>query len=361
MAELIRVGILGAGGAGTAHASAFSQLEAVQVTALWSRTRVRAEELVGRLQLEGVQVFDRWQDLIERAEVDVISVATPEILRREPVTMALERGRHLLVEKPLSIELADAQEMTRLAQDASTVTATCFNWRYSPGTQLAWREVQAERIGPIRDISMEWRFGMSPRQVLGWLPWTADVSTGILGAGGSHEFDRARFLTGCEFARVVGRVLPVTLSHEPEYTAGCGAYMLVAELTDGVSGQFRATLTTGQPAWSLLLHGDKGTLEVTHQTVHLRCEGDDQAQQLEIPTCDRVPEGVTPIQHAWNRLITDFVTAVRRGDVAHASVPHLPTLEDGLRAQEVIEAAQRSEEQHRWVDLRDEFGMESSA
>ena len=61
----------------------------------------------------------------------------------------------------------------------------------------------------------------------------------------------------------------------------------------------------------------------------------------------------------WNRLIADFCAAVRRDDVAHASVPHLATLLDGLRAQEVIEAARRSEGERRWVNIREEFGTES--
>ena len=102
-----------------------------------------------------MQVYDDWQALIERAEVDVISVATPEFLRRAPVAMALERGRHVLVEKPFSIELEDAQEMVRLAEGAGTVTATGFVWRYAPGAQVARREVQAGRIGRILDIQME--------------------------------------------------------------------------------------------------------------------------------------------------------------------------------------------------------------
>ena len=128
-----------AGGAGTAHAVAFSRLPDVEVTALWSRTRTRAEALAGQLGHPGLQVYDGWQDLIERAEVDVISVATPEVLRRAPVALALAQGRHVLVEKPLSVELADAREMVRLAQDTGRVTATCFVWRDAPGSQVARR------------------------------------------------------------------------------------------------------------------------------------------------------------------------------------------------------------------------------
>jgi predicted dehydrogenase len=299
-------------------------------------------------------VYDDWQDLIERAEVDVISVATPETLRRAPVTMALERGRHVLVEKPISIELPDAQEMVRLAEKAGTVTATGFVWRYMPGAQIARREVQAGRIGRLLDIQMEWRFHGTPRQVAEQMPWALGLITGGLGLAGSHEFDRARFLTGREFEQLVGRVLPFCLSQDPEYAARCGAYLLVAELSDGVLGQFRCTFTTGQGEWRTILHGEEGTLDVTAQAVVRRCAGEDEAVSLDIPTSDRFPEGIGWNQHTWNRLIADFVAAIRRGDVAHASVPHLPTLVDGLRAQEVIAAALRSEEERRWVKVRQE-------
>jgi predicted dehydrogenase len=54
-------------------------------------------------------------------------------------------------------------------------------------------------------------------------------------------------------------------------------------------------------------------------------------------------------QHTWNRLVADFVAAIRRAD--RSSVPHLPAPEDGLRAQEVVAAARHSEMERRWVEL----------
>jgi predicted dehydrogenase len=56
-------------------------------------------------------------------------------------------------------------------------------------------------------------------------------------------------------------------------------------------------------------------------------------------------------QYTWNRLIADFVTAIRKGDVTHSIIPHLPSLEDGLRAQQVVAAAKQSERVRRWVVL----------
>ena len=106
MPEKLRVGILGAGWAAESHAIAYAQLPNVAVTALWSRTRARAEALAGRLQQPDLRIYDHWQDLIEQSKVDVISVATPPMLRREPVVRTLAQGCHVLVEKPISVGVA---------------------------------------------------------------------------------------------------------------------------------------------------------------------------------------------------------------------------------------------------------------
>jgi predicted dehydrogenase len=68
---------------------------------------------------------------------------------------------------------------------------------------------------------------------------------------------------------------------------------------------------------------------------------------------DAAEPGVRLIQHTWNRLIADFVAAIRAGDVAHAGVPALPSFTDGLRLQEVFAAVERSEAQGRWVALEE--------
>ena len=77
MSDKLRVGILGAGWAGGAHADAFSRLPDVEVTALWSRKRATAESLAGRMNNPKSQIYDRWQDLVESGGLDVVSLATP--------------------------------------------------------------------------------------------------------------------------------------------------------------------------------------------------------------------------------------------------------------------------------------------
>jgi predicted dehydrogenase len=162
MPDKLRVGILGAGWAGGGHAKAFSRLRDVEVLALWSRTRARAESLANELAEPKLQIYDHWQDLIESSKVDIISLATPPTLRREPVDMALVHGCHVLVEKPFSVGLDDARTMVHAARQAAMVTVVSFNWRYAPGCQAAWREIQEGNIGRILDVRMEWRLSGLP-------------------------------------------------------------------------------------------------------------------------------------------------------------------------------------------------------
>jgi predicted dehydrogenase len=78
---------------------------------------------------------------------------------------------------------------------------------------------------------------------------------------------------------------------------------------------------------------------------------DDQPHVLPIPEGDQISAGATLIQHTWNRLIADFVQAIRRGDREHQTVPHLPTLLDGLRTEEIIAAARESDARREWVTV----------
>lgn len=353
MPNKLRVGILGAGWAGGGHANAFSQVPDVEVSALWSRTRARAESLAKELKKSKIQIYDTWQDLIESAEVDVISLATPPTLRLEPLVMALENRCHVLVEKPFSVGLNDARAMVTVAQQAASVTAMCFNWRYAPGCQVAWHDIQDGNIGKIFDVRMEWRLSGLDGDFFKQRPWIMDftIGDGILAEGISHEFDRTRFLSGCEFKKVVSRLVARPVPLEPEVSIDGGNCKILAVLTDNVLGDFHMTLAPGLPEYSIVFIGEKGTLKVTHEAAIRQCLDDAEELAMDVPVKDRLPDGVDINQHTWNRLISDFVSAIHNADIKHSSVPHLPKLEDGLRAQEIITAARLSEDKRSWVEF----------
>ena len=368
MAESLRVGIIGTGRAGRCQARAFSRLSGVRVTALWNRTRAKAESLAAALKSPGLEVFDDWRRLIDKSPVDIISIATDPVVRLEPFVHALARRRHLLVEKPLAWGLPEAEAMAKAARQAETVTAISFNWRYSPACLTLWRALREGQIGKLLDLKTEWRLCFNP----GPRPWTAN--SGVLRETGSHEFDRACHLTGWRFRRLACSLRSAPSSQDtaqsgrkaPETFAS-----VLAEMSDRAVGNFRLLITPGEPERRIVLGGVEGTLTLTSQWVTVSRDQDSQRRMrlcnelqvvrqrpqdkdpvvLQVADPDRQPAGVLSGQHTWNRLIADFVSAVRSQDRRHDSVPHLPHISDGLAAQRLIQACELSHAEGRWIDL----------
>ncbi len=366
MAASLRVGIIGTGRAGQCQARAFSLLPNVRVAALWNRTRSKAEQLASTLKSPRIEIFDDWRHLIESSQVDIVSIATDPIIRLEPFAHAVAKQRHVLVEKPLALGLPEAEAMAAVAGQADTVTAICFNWRYSPACRTMWRAIREGQIGKLLDIQTAWRLCFSP----GLKPWTA--GSGSLREAGSHEFDRAGHLTGWQFRRLVCSLRsesPVQSSCQPRRPETFAS--VLAEMSDEAIGNFQITISPGEPQRRITICGEEGTLTMTSQWVSLHQGNDDRSRMtlcnelqvvrqsaqdrdpvlLEVAASDRQPAGVLSGQHTWNRLIADFVSAVRRRDKRHLGVPHLPHVSDGLAAQRVIHACELSHAERRWIDL----------
>ena len=179
-----------------------------------------------------------------------------------------------------------------------------------------------------------------------------DIAHGSLGEGLSHDFDKARFLTGREFTHIVSQIAPLTIKSDADFPVDGGSHMHLAKFTGGLFGEFRFIVTAGEGNWTVVLSGDEGTFIIDGDDVVRRQRADeDKPVIIENSLLDQPPADIDLMQHSWNRLIADFVQAIRQGDVNHTSVPHLPTAVDGLRCQEIIAGARKSDEEMRWVSL----------
>jgi predicted dehydrogenase len=302
----LRVGIIGAGRAGAAHAAAYRQLPGVAVSAVWSRTPERARALAAVLAetapagASPPAVYDRWEDLLERGDVDAVSLTTPGAVRHAPFAAALGRGRHVLVEKPLSLELPEARAIAGLAAGGETVTAVSFNWRYAPRVQAAGRAVRAGEIGPVREVRASTTIVAGPAffGLLRQKPWSTrrEHGGGMLREAGTHMFDRVRFLTGQEFRRVAGRLTPFAAVPwpVPEAAGATGdlEFALLAELTDGSLASLQVALTAAAGGEQLVLSGADGVLTVGPQGVLRQRAGECATRRC--PTCPRSRTGCGP-------------------------------------------------------------------
>ena len=180
-----------------------------------------------------------------------------------------------------------------------------------------------------------------------------DTSNGSLGEGLSHDFDKARFLTGEEFGEIASRITPATIKQDDNFLVDGGRSMHFAELTGGVLAQFSLSVTPGEDVWRMTIVGDEGSLTIPDAgtTIIRQRQDDHEPVALAIQAADSLPQSSTLMQHTWNRLIEDFIGAVRDGDREHIDRPNLATLTDGLRTEEVIAAARLSSADRRWVTV----------
>lgn len=200
MSKFIRVGVLGAGWGAGLHLEGFSRTEGVQLAAISSRTRQRADR---RAEEYGIPlVTDSLSELVDA--VDVVSVATPPTAHLEPIRAAVKARRHVLCDKPLAADIDQARSIVDLVADSGVQHASGFIWRDDPGL-LRVRELVAEgAIGNLVEIQCNCPLGVPPLPST-WM-YQANEGGGALAQHGSHVIDRVRWLVGAEIVRVRGRL-----------------------------------------------------------------------------------------------------------------------------------------------------------
>jgi UDP-N-acetyl-2-amino-2-deoxyglucuronate dehydrogenase len=111
----VRVGLIGLGAISFSHEAGYTELgDACQIVALCD---VNEEEVNNRIGMHaGAKGYTRYQDLLEQADVDMVDVTVPHVLHYEIAKAALEKGKHVLVEKPITVKSEQGQELIALAK-----------------------------------------------------------------------------------------------------------------------------------------------------------------------------------------------------------------------------------------------------
>jgi len=139
-----------------------------------------------------------WRAAINDPDIDVVDIVLPNALHYEVARAALEAGKHVMCEKPLTVKLDEARTLARLAEEAGVVHQVGFNWRLTPAIQQARRLIVDGSLGEVRSIRTRWlgEFFADPTVPRLWRFERAVAGSGALGDLGSHAIDFARFLGG---------------------------------------------------------------------------------------------------------------------------------------------------------------------
>jgi predicted dehydrogenase len=200
---MIKIGIIGTGAMAHAHANEFGNIQECKVVACSDTVPGKAREFA-----DGHGIPAAYEDnveMLDREDLDAVSVVTPDRYHMEPVLQVIERGLHVMCEKPLASSLEDAQRMTEAAVDRGILTCVNFSYRNAPAVQEAARMVSDGVLGRIYHVEGSYLQSWGMTVFIGemapgpWWQWrmsTRHGSAGTLGDIGIHLLDLAAFVVG---------------------------------------------------------------------------------------------------------------------------------------------------------------------
>ncbi len=146
--RILGIGIIGAGGiARGVHIPGYEALSNAQVLAVSDPIEAAREGVAQQFNIE--DTYADFHEMLKRDDIDAVSVTTPNFLHAEATIAALEAGKHVLCEKPLAMNLQEAQAMVEASQRTGKKLMCGFNYRFAPEIQTLRHFAQAGEFGEM--------------------------------------------------------------------------------------------------------------------------------------------------------------------------------------------------------------------
>jgi len=202
--KLLNIGLIGSGFMGQTHADAFRRAGALyrdlpaipRLYMLADATEELAAQAGERLGF--AKSTGDWRQLVNDPEVDVVDITSPNAMHHEMALAAIGAGKHVYCEKPLSVTLAEAEEMTAAAKARGVKTMVAFNNIKTPAAMLAKQLIDRGDIGtPTRFRGwFDQGFFNDPELPFSWRCTRKEAGSGALGDLGSHVISVSQYLVG---------------------------------------------------------------------------------------------------------------------------------------------------------------------
>ncbi|WP_193065490.1 Gfo/Idh/MocA family protein [Oceanobacillus oncorhynchi] len=381
--KTVRIGMIGYQFMGKAHSHAYRDLPFYFDNPLEPEMKVisgRNEDAVKAAQQKfGWESYELdWRNVIERDDIDVIDIVTPNHTHAEIAIAAAESGKHIITEKPLALTVEEAERMLAAVQKNNVKHMISHNYRFVPAVQLAKKLIDEGKIGQIYHYRGHYLqdFIIDPDFPLVWRLKKEVSGSGALGDIGAHNLDLARYLVG-EFDEVVA-TMETFIKERPlgEMTSGLSAkgdrskmgevtvddaVSILARFDNGALGIIEATrFANGNKNKNKFeINGSKGAIRWDMENMN-NLEvyySDDEAgeqgfrlinvtEEIHPYTGNYWPAGhIIGYEHTFIHLMDEFF----RG-IAEDYQPS-PNFEDGVINQKLLEAIEQSAKDRCWVKL----------
>jgi predicted dehydrogenase len=374
----LNIAMIGYGFMGRAHSNAFRKVsnffplayEPV-LKAACGRDEAKASKFADTWGYESVETD--WRKAVERPDIDVVDIASPNDTHREIALAAAAAGKMVLCEKPLGRNPAESEEMTAAIEKAGVANMVWYNYRRVPAVTMAKQLIEEGRLGRVfhyrAKFLQDWTISAELPQGGAGL-WRLDASvagSGVTGDLLAHCIDTAMWLNGpiTEVSaltetfikerkhNLTGDVAPVSIDD---------ASLFLARFENGSLATFEATrYARGHKAlYTLEMNGEKASLFWDLHDLHRlqyfdhRDEGMLRGwKSLHITDGDQpymknwwVPGLQIGYEHSFVHQAADFLQGLEAGNIPG------PSFRDALQTDYVCDAVLTSARDHAWKQVK---------
>ena len=378
--KAIKTAIFGTGFMGRVHLEAVQRVESVEATAIFGRNSQALKGLSSGFSVP--KTTSDYREILRDSSVDAVHICTPNAQHFSMAKEALQAGKHVLCEKPLTTTVEEAEELVSLAAKQNLRNCVCHNLRYYPMVQQMRRLREAGELGEILVVqgtySQDWLLHDTD-----W-NWRVDASAAgasrCMGDIGSHFFDMAEHVTGL---RVTSLCADLQTFHatrkQPKHSVETFANKLMGPEdyieTPVTTEDFGAVVyrmgnrTRGSMTASQVSAGRKNGLSIeiygTKSSVAWNQERPDELWQGHRDTPNAIsvkdPSLLLPGARGYADLPgghsegydDTFKQVFRRfyRSIGESTVPEYPEFVDGLRQMVILKSVLDSSKKHAWVDV----------
>jgi predicted dehydrogenase len=356
----IGVAVLGTGFGEKIHIPGFQAHPRTQPVVVYHRDLDKAKAIASTHNIP--HACQSLEEIVALPEVQAVSISTPPFLHYEMAKTVLQAGKHLLLEKPMTLRADEARELYQLATAKGVIAMMDFEFRFIPAWQLFAEYLAEGYVGQKRLIKIDWLVSSRADASRPW-NWYAqkEKGGGALGAVGSHAFDYISWLFG-PVHRLCAQ-LSTAIPERPDPTEGGklkpvdadDTCLVMLELADGTPCQLCISSVTNQGRGHFVeVYGDRGTLvlgsdnqkDYVHGFRLLAAQAGKPFAEVEIPKRLEFPQNYTDGRLApFIRVVDQWVQGIDFGKVM------TPSLREGVYSQLLMDLTDQSNETGNWVEV----------
>ena len=308
-------GMLGLGGIARFMGPAIGQAEDARLAAVCSRDAARARDFAAA---HGAAAhYDSYEAMLADPQVEVVYIATPNALHTPQTLAALTAGKHVLVEKPMALTVADAEAMVQQAQAAGRLLGVGFHLRHHPVHRELKRLIDEGAAGDLVFANSLWgSYGPGlAQQRERWQMQPALAGAGSIMGLGVHEIDLLRWLLGQEIVEVTAMADGPSDEYPVEFLTAA-----TLRFAGGTIGQFVSSRRLPNGVNSVAVYGTAQRVEGV-ETLGMTPSG-----WLRVTSGAETREMRVPLRDAYLAEVEAFSQAAQTGE------PFAASGEDGLQS-----------------------------